>query len=52
MSKINLLILYLIFGIVLAVLGIVLIFIWFGWKLALALFIYQWGNSICKNNKL
>lgn len=50
-SKVTLSILYILFGVSLGIVGVVLGFIWFGWKLTLVLFLIQWGNNICNNTK-
>lgn len=52
MRKINLLMLYLFFGAILGIVGIILAYVWFGWKLVLVLFILQWGSNICNNTKI
>jgi len=46
MSKTNLLILYLIFGAVIGILGCVLCYVWYGWKLTLVIFLIIWSNNI------
>ena len=50
MKKVNLLYLYIIFGAILGISGILLACVWFGWKLGLVIFICQWGNNICNNS--
>ena len=41
----------LIFGLLLLILGMVLTFVWFGWKLMLILFILFWSNNIDESTK-
>jgi len=45
-SKGILSILYILFGATLGITGIILGYIWFGWKLILVLFFLQWSNNI------
>lgn len=45
-SKVTLSILYILFGVTLGITGVILGYIWFGWKLMLVLLFLQWSNNI------
>lgn len=43
---------YLVFGILISIVAVVLACVWFGWKLALVIFLSLWGNNISNNTKV
>jgi hypothetical protein len=45
-SKSSMSILYIFFGLVIGIIGYILGFIWFGWKMLLVIFLLQWSNNI------